>query len=73
MTESEFPIQVMAKSFTQNEKAPHRGFSTLAHAGDPTPVNWIDQTVYHFPRPANRFSLPYFRLAHLCALCVLCG
>jgi hypothetical protein len=25
----------------QNEKAPYRGFSTLAHAGDPTPVTWI--------------------------------
>ena len=31
----------MEKSFSKNEKAPQRGFLTLAHAGDPTPANWI--------------------------------
>ena len=51
-------LKVMAKSFTQNEKAPQRGFSTLAHAGDPTPVNWIDKKIYHSPRPAILFFPP---------------
>jgi hypothetical protein len=30
-----------------NEKAPHRGSLTLAHAGDPTPANWIGQILHH--------------------------
>ena len=51
----------MAKSFSQNEKAPGRGFLTLAHAGDPTPVNWIDQMIGHFWRMANLFPPPHSR------------
>ena len=31
----------MAKYSSRNEKAPLRGFLTLAHTGDPTPVTWI--------------------------------
>jgi hypothetical protein len=46
----------MAKSFSQNEKAPCRGFSTLAHAGDPTPVNWIGQIIYY----VNAFGKPFY-------------
>ena|SRR5439155_11389531 len=31
----------MAKFYFQNEKAPFRGFFTLALTGDPPPVDWI--------------------------------
>jgi hypothetical protein len=35
----------MERCSFQNEKAPFRGFLTLAHAGDPTPVTWINYII----------------------------
>lgn len=40
-TSTAVKLKVMVKCFSPNEKAPQRGFLTLAHAGDPTPVIWI--------------------------------
>ena len=34
------------KVASPNEKAPSWGVLTLAHAGDPTPVTWIDMNLY---------------------------
>jgi hypothetical protein len=48
----------MASSCFQNEKAPCRGFLTLAHAGDPTPVIWIANTLHRLRNKAMLFSPP---------------
>ncbi|MGA2867087.1 MAG: hypothetical protein ABSF95_21635 [Verrucomicrobiota bacterium] len=39
--------KAMARCSSRNEKAPWRGFLTLAHAGDPTPAIWIDKNLPH--------------------------
>jgi hypothetical protein len=44
----------MEKYCFPNEKAPCRGFLTLAHAGDPTPVIWIAAIIAYRSRYVKR-------------------
>ena len=68
---------------TANEKAPHRGFLTPAHAGDPSPVSWIARRLrlpsanrkhpFSVQSPLHLFApfayLAYFAVSHLSYAC----